>query len=81
MDWRMCTETGQAKPVTPDIELAQSLEKTSANKRFSSEHLPLLPETAGAKISLGYDAVRELLKLLQRTSKALLKSSRSLRST
>ena len=48
----------------PDEEMAKSLQKTSANKAFSSKELELKQETAASKISLSYDAVRELLEAI-----------------
>ena len=50
--------------ITADLELASSLEKTSANKAISSELLQLREETAASKISLSYDSVRELLEAI-----------------
>jgi uncharacterized protein (UPF0332 family) len=64
MDWKTCTNTKQAKPINPDHELANALEKTSINKSLASHELKLRTETAAAKISLSYDAVRELLEAI-----------------
>ena len=64
MDWKACEEEKQAKRIKPDVEMAVSLQKTSANKAFSSNELELREETATAKISLSYDAVRELLEAI-----------------
>lgn len=55
-------EERQAKQIKPDAEMAASLQKTSANKAFSSQQLELREETIASKISLQYDAVRELLE-------------------
>ena len=59
MDWNVCLKQREAKLVQPDLEMASSLEKTSANKYFSSNLLILKEETAASKISLSYDSVRE----------------------
>jgi len=64
MDWNTCMEEKQAKQIKPDLEMAASLQKTSSNKAISSEELKLRQETVAAKISLSYDAVRELLEAI-----------------
>lgn len=64
MDWQDCLRKQEAKQIKPDTEMAKSLQETSANKSISSKELKLRPETAAAKISLSYDAVRELLESL-----------------
>lgn len=63
-DWKTCLNLREAKQVQPDEELAKSLQKTSANKAFSSANLKLMKETATSKISLSYDAVREFLEAI-----------------
>lgn len=63
-DWKTCLNQREAKQVQPDEEMAKSLQKTSANKAFSSKELELKQETAASKISLSYDAVRELLEAI-----------------
>ena len=64
MNWNTCLRQKEAKPIKPDLEMAASLEKTSANKAYSSELLELKEETVASKISLDYDAVRELLEAI-----------------
>lgn len=64
MNWNTCLRQREAKPIKPDVEMAASLEKTSANKAFSSQLLELKEETVASKISLHYDSVRELLEAL-----------------
>ena len=64
MDWTSCLREKEAKKITADLELASSLEKTSANKAISSELLQLREETAASKILLSYDSVRELLEAI-----------------
>lgn len=64
MDFRECREKIIAKPVQPDRELIKSLRKTSQNKLNSEKQLSLNPTTSSSKISLAYDALRELLEAL-----------------
>jgi len=64
MDWNTCLQERQVKQIKQDVEMASSLEKTSANKTFSSNQLEFRDETIAAKISLSYDAVRELLEAI-----------------
>ncbi len=64
MDWNSCLRQREAKRIKADEEMASSLEKTSVHKAFSSQLLVLREETAAEKISLSYDAVRELLEAM-----------------
>ncbi len=64
MNWNICLRQREAKSIKPDTEMAASLEKTSANKAFSSQLLELKEETVSSKISLHYDSVRELLEAI-----------------
>lgn len=64
MDWKRCIEKRESKQITADVEMAEALEKTSANKAFSVKELALREETVGAKLSLAYDAARELLEAI-----------------
>ena len=64
MNWNTCLRQKEAKPIKPDLEMATSLEKTSANKAFSSQLLELKEETVASKIPLHYDSVRELLEAI-----------------
>lgn len=54
----------EAKKIQPDLQMAESLQKTSINKAYSSEQLELNEQTAAAKISLYYDSARELLEAI-----------------
>ena len=62
MDWDHCIRTREAKPISPDQDMAAALRKTSMHKAFSAAQLEMREETIAAKISLSYDAVRELLE-------------------
>lgn len=64
MNWNICLRQQEAKRIEPDLEMALSLEKTSRNKASSSKLLILKEETIASKISLDYDAVRELLEAI-----------------
>ena len=64
MDWNSCLRRREAKRIKADEEMALSLERTSAHKAISSQLLELREETTAAKISLSYDAVRELLEAI-----------------
>lgn len=64
MDWNTCLRQREVKKIKADVEMALSLEKTSANKAFSSHLLVLKEETVASKISLSYDSVRELLEAI-----------------
>lgn len=64
MDFNECLKKRTVKEVKPDFELIESLRKTSENKLNSSEKLELTKITAGSKISLLYDSLRELLEAL-----------------
>ena len=62
MDWTECGRNKLVKQVGADDNLAASLRASSANKLESQGLLPLNDKTAASKISLAYDAVRELLE-------------------
>ena len=64
MNWKDCLQKREAKQMKPDMEMAKSLQETSSNKAIASSELKLRLETAAAKISLSYDAVREFLESL-----------------
>lgn len=64
MDFKECLKKRIAKEVTVDEELIISLIKTSQNKYDSEKKLELNEITAGSKISLLYDSLRELLEAL-----------------
>lgn len=64
MDFNECLKKRIAKEVKVDLELIESLKKTSQNKFESEGKLELSEVTAGSKISLLYDSLRELLETL-----------------
>lgn len=53
-----------AKEIKVDNNLISSLLKSSKNKLKAQESIPLDNDTSSAKLSLAYDAVRELLEAL-----------------
>ena len=64
MDWGECLNETIAKSVKPDEDMASSLIKSSENKSESESKLEMSDVTAGSKISLAYDSLRELLEVL-----------------
>ena len=64
MDFSECLKKRIVKEVKEDEELISSLLKTSKNKLYSEDKLTLDDVTAGSKISLLYDSLRELLESL-----------------
>jgi hypothetical protein len=64
MDWKECIKEKIAKKVHVDIDLINSLIKTSRNKLVSENKLAMDDTTADSKISLSYDSLRELLEAL-----------------
>ena len=64
MDWNDCIKKRIAKEVVVDLDLIESLIRTSNNKLISEEKLTLDNSTSGSKISLAYDSLRELLEAL-----------------
>lgn len=62
MDWNECVKKRLAKEINEDKELIKSLIKTSKNKLESEEKLELDEVTAGSKVSLAYDSLREVLE-------------------
>jgi putative ubiquitin-RnfH superfamily antitoxin RatB of RatAB toxin-antitoxin module len=64
MDWKECIKKKIAKRVQVDTNLIDSLIKTSGNKLISENKLAMEDTTAGSKISLVYDSLRELLEAL-----------------
>ncbi len=64
MDWKECIGSGMAKEITPDKEMVNSL-LSSADKRIKSVNLLKTDNiTANSKLSLAYDALREVLEAL-----------------
>ena len=64
MDWKECCSRRIAKDVKPDIGMIASLTKSSKNKSESESRLEMSNITAGSKLSLAYDSLRELLEAL-----------------
>ena len=64
MDWEECKESLLAKESKVDKSLVDSLLKTSSDKLKSQDLMRLDDVTASSKISLVYDALRELLEAL-----------------
>ena len=64
MDWFECNKKRIVKEVNIDLDLINSLKKTSINKLNSENKLELDEITASSKISLAYDSLRELLEAL-----------------
>lgn len=63
MDWTACRKNKNlVKEVQPDKNLMSSLAKSSAKKLYSESLLELSDDTASSKMSLAYDALRELLE-------------------
>ncbi len=64
MDWQECIDSGMAKKINPDKEMVNSL-LSSADKRIKSADLLKTDNiTANSKLSLSYDALREVLEAL-----------------
>ena len=64
MDVRECKEKGMIKAVRRDENLVSSLLESSGNRMKSEELLKMSEVTAGSKVSLAYDSLRELLEAL-----------------
>jgi len=64
MDFEDCKRKRIAKEVQPDENLINSLLRTSRNKLESEKQLSLSQITTSSKITLAYDALRELLEAL-----------------
>ena len=64
MDWKTCRKERLVKEIKPDNNLVASLITSSGRKQECSKMLPLSEVTAAAKISLAYDALREILEAL-----------------
>ncbi len=62
MDWQSCKRGKFVKEVQPDKSLIQSLQVSSHKKQNTQKLLPLNDDTTTSKISLAYDALRELLE-------------------
>ena len=64
MDWIECFDKKIVKNVKSDLDMINSLLKSSKNKLKSEEKLVMDDVTSGSKISLTYDSLRELLEAL-----------------
>lgn len=64
MDWKECSKKELVKAVSIDRHMISSLLLSSERKLESQGLLPLKDVTSGSKITLCYDAVRELLEAL-----------------
>ena len=64
MDWEECCNRRVAKEVKPDADMIASLTNSSKNKLESESKLEMSNTTAGSKLSLAYDSLRELLEAL-----------------
>ena len=64
MDWTDCIKKKIVKEIKIDLDLIESLIKTSNNKIQSEEKLIIDDSTSSSKISLAYDSLRELLEAL-----------------
>ena len=62
MDLESCTKLRVAKAVKPDTNLAKSLLESSAKKMKSQSMLRTDDDTAASKVTLAYDALREMLE-------------------
>ncbi len=64
MDWKVCVDSGLAKKIKPDKDMVGAL-LSSADKRMRSvDMLKTDNVTANSKLSLAYDALREVLEAL-----------------
>ncbi|MCL4391142.1 hypothetical protein M1112_00410 [Candidatus Parvarchaeota archaeon] len=64
MDWKACVDSGMAKRITPDKEMVAALLITADKRMKSVDMLKTNSVTANSKVSLAYDALREVLEAL-----------------
>lgn len=64
MDFTQCKRNGFVKQVNADYNLMESLKVSSGKKMYSQKLLILNDYTSTSKITLAYDALRELLEAL-----------------
>ena len=69
MDWKSCKTQGFAKEVSEDKNLMSSLVRGAMKKLHAQELLELNEATTTAKVSLAYDALRELLEAAAMTNR------------
>ena len=64
MDWKECFARKFVKETKTDKNIINSLIKTSKDKIYSNNKLELDEFTAGTKITIIYDSLREILEAL-----------------
>ena len=64
MDWLECNKKKFVKDVKIDKNLINSLIKSSGKKLSTQDSITLNDDTATSKVSLTYEALRELLEAL-----------------
>lgn len=62
MDWEECNLKKLVKRVNPDLNLIESLKKSSQKRIASANRLKIDETTSSSVISLCYEALRELLE-------------------
>ena len=62
MDFKECVKKRIIKKTSSDLDLIESLKKSSSGKLESSRMLKVSNVTAGSIITLAYDSLRELLE-------------------
>jgi hypothetical protein len=64
MDWEECNLKKLVKKVMPDVNLIESLKKSSQKKIESSNRLKIDEVTSSSILSICYESLRELLEAL-----------------
>ena len=64
MDWLSCKKTKMVKEVKIDKNLINSLINSASKKLITADSIKLNENTASSKVSLTYDALRELLEAI-----------------
>ncbi len=64
MDWKECFDSGMVKEVKPDKEMINALLYSADNRMKSVDMLETDNVTANSKLSLAYDALREVIEAL-----------------
>jgi len=64
MDWLSCKRTKMVKEVKIDKNLINSLINSASKKLITADSIKLNENTASSKVSLTYDALRELLEAI-----------------
>ncbi|HLD12470.1 MAG TPA: hypothetical protein VJB87_02640 [Candidatus Nanoarchaeia archaeon] len=68
MNWKDCIKQGTAKNVKQDTNLIRALQQSAEKKFTTQKSIVLTDETVTSRISLAYDALRELLEALAITN-------------